>query len=117
MQFWDLVSRFALGGSMVSAFAALAETLKPKTFSGLFAAAPTVAVSSLALAFHRFGSSYVAHQARAMICGGLALVVYGCLCVWTTRRRSLPVWLGALLNWLAWFAVAGAGWACLSRLA
>ncbi len=116
MQASDLLLRFALGGTMVAALAAFAETLKPKTFAGLFSAAPTIAAVSLGLAFAHFGPSYFARQASAMMCGGLALVAYSCLCVWTTRRESLPVWAGALLNWLAWFAVAVVAWRFLLRL-
>jgi hypothetical protein len=61
-----LAWRFALGGSVVTSFAALAEVFKPKTFSGTFAAAPTVAVVSLAFAFDGHGSDYVGRLTRAM---------------------------------------------------
>lgn len=111
-----LAVRFALGGSVVAAFAALAEAFKPKTFSGTFAGAPTVAVVSLAFAFHEHGTAHVGRLARAMICGGFALLSYSCLCVWTTQRRTLPVWLGALLNWAAWFAIAFVAWCFLESM-
>jgi hypothetical protein len=114
---WDLACRFALGGFVVATFAALAELFKPKTFACTFAAAPTVAAISLAFAFHEKGPIYVGTMARAMLLGGLALFVYGCLCVWTTQRRALPVWLGALLNWTAWFAIAFVAWSFLSKVA
>ncbi|HEX3854430.1 MAG TPA: DUF3147 family protein [Polyangiaceae bacterium] len=112
---WSLVTRFVLGGSVVASFAALAEVFKPKTFSGTFAAAPTVAAVSLAFAFHRQGAESVARLTTAMSFGGAALFVYGCLCVWTAQRRALPVWLGALLNWGAWLVVAFIAWSILTR--
>jgi hypothetical protein len=112
----DLAFRFALGGSVVAAFAALAEVFKPKTFSGTFAAAPTVAAISLAFAFRAHGSDYVGQLARAMTLGGFALFVYGCLCVRSTKQRSLPVWAGAVLNWAAWFVIALVAWTVLTRL-
>jgi hypothetical protein len=36
----DLILRFVIGGIVVSAFAALGDVLKPKSFAGLFGAAP-----------------------------------------------------------------------------
>jgi hypothetical protein len=115
-EFGTLAVRFALGGVVVASFAALAEVFKPKTFSGTFAGAPTVAVVSLAFAFHGQGDAQVGRLARAMLCGGFALFSYGCLCVWTTQRRGLPVWLGALLNWAAWFAIAFVAWSFLESV-
>lgn len=95
---------------MVSAFATIAEGLQPKTFAGLFGAAPSVALASLALAFHQNGAAYVATEALGMLAGGGALIVYGCLCVFATKRRSIPVWLGAALSWAAWLAAALGPW-------
>jgi hypothetical protein len=107
----DLLVRFALGGAIVSAFAAVGEVFEPKTFSGLFGAAPSVAIASLSLAFARQGPSYAAVEARSMIAGAVALFAYSGASVLTTRRRSLPVWLGAVAALLAWVAVAAALWA------
>jgi Protein of unknown function (DUF3147) len=107
----ELALRFALGGLTVSAFATLAETLKPKTFSGIFGAGPSVAIASFALAFHERGAHYVTSEARAMVAGALALAIYASLCVFSAKRRQLPVWLGAGIGWVAWIAAAGAIWA------
>jgi hypothetical protein len=41
--------RFLAGGIAVSAFAALADALRPKSFSGLFGAAPSIALATLVL--------------------------------------------------------------------
>ena len=98
--------RFLLGGLIVSVFAAIGEAFKPKTFSGLFGAAPSVALASLALAFHQHGATHVATLARWMIVGALALFVYCAVCVVIVRRARLPVWLEAAAAWFAWAAVA-----------
>ena len=37
----DLILRFLIGGVVVSAFAALGDMVKPKSFAGLFGAAPS----------------------------------------------------------------------------
>lgn len=102
----DLAVRFVLGGLVVSAFAAIGTLFKPPTFSGLFGAAPSVAIASLALADHQHGAGYVAIEARSMVLGGVALAAYSAACVVLTRRHHLPVWLGAGLAWIAWGAVA-----------
>jgi hypothetical protein len=43
----QLLFRFAVGGIMVALFAFLADLLKPKSFAGLFGAAPSVALATL----------------------------------------------------------------------
>lgn len=105
--------RFLLGGAVVSLFAVTAETLKPKTFAGLFGAAPSVAIATLALAYCKQGGDHVAIEGRSMLIGSAALLVYSAACVAMTKRKEVPVWLGALLNWTAWAAVAFGCWAAL----
>ena len=102
----ELVIRFLLGGAVVSAFAATGELFKPKTFSGLFGAAPSVAIASLALAFHQHGADYVRTEAKGMLLGSVAMLVYCVACVVVAKRRHLPMWLAAGLAWIAWFAAA-----------
>ncbi|HTL37162.1 MAG TPA: DUF3147 family protein [Kofleriaceae bacterium] len=102
----ELLVRFLLGGIVVSAFAAIGELFKPKTFSGLFGAAPSVAIASLGLAFHKHGADYVRTQAKAMLLGSVAMLLYCTLCVAIAKRKQVPIWLGAGLSWIAWFAAA-----------
>ena len=45
----ELFLRFAIGGIVVSAFAVLGDSFKPKSFAGLFGAAPSLALATLAL--------------------------------------------------------------------
>jgi hypothetical protein len=44
-----MLFRFLIGGVVVSAFSALGDILKPKSLAGLFGAAPSVALATLAL--------------------------------------------------------------------
>ena len=46
----DAVVRFVVGGLAVSAFSVLGDILRPKSFAGLFGAAPSIALATLALA-------------------------------------------------------------------
>ncbi len=75
----ELLIRFFIGGVVVSAFALLGEALKPKSFAGLFGAAPSVALATLGLAIIQHGRAYVSEQARSMMLGALAFGLYACL--------------------------------------
>jgi uncharacterized membrane protein (GlpM family) len=106
----ELALRFVLGGIIVSLFAVTGEMFEPKTFAGIFGAAPSVALATLALASWKHGGEYVATEAQSMLLGSFALFVYGAACVATTRRRELPVCVGGVLAWGAWGAVAFGLW-------
>ena len=95
--------RFIIGGCAVSLFAVLGDLLRPKSFAGLFGAAPSVALATLGLAFAKEGPSYVALEGEAMILGALALAIYSfVVCHLLARFHvsallatsvSLPLWL------------------------
>jgi hypothetical protein len=109
----DMLLRFLIGGAVVSAFAALAELFEPKTFAGLFGAAPSVAIATLSLTYVGLGPSATGTSARWMVVGTAALFVYGSCCVWVCRRQRIPVWLGAVASWLVWGVTAYALWLAL----
>lgn len=111
--FGDLLLRFLIGGATVSAFAAIGEAFAPKSFSGLFGAAPSVAIATLALAFSHDGGTEVVASATWMLVATLAMFAYASACIALTRRHHVPVWAAAFGSWIVWFAVAGASWLCL----
>jgi hypothetical protein len=101
----DLILRFVIGGSVVSAFAALSDVLKPKSFAGLFGAAPSIALATLGLTIAANGKMYAATEARSMIAGALVFFLYAYLCSWLMLRRKLKamvVTISALGAWLAY---------------
>jgi hypothetical protein len=102
----ELVARFVLGGAIVSAFALLGTIFKPKTFAGLFGAAPSVGIATLGLAFYQKGAGYAGIEARAMVCGTLGMLGYCVTCIALAKRPGVPVWLAAALAWLIWLALA-----------
>lgn len=102
----ELLTRFALGGAIVSVFSVAGSVFQPKRFAGVFGAAPSVAIVTLALAFAHGGADQVRLQGRAMLCGAVAMLVYCAACIALTRREHLPVWLAAGLSWISWLAVA-----------
>lgn len=106
----ELAMRFVLGGLIVSLFSVFAEMCHPKTFAGIFGAAPSVALVTLGLAFHKDGARYVAIEARSMLVGAVALTIYSSYCVATSKQPKIPVWLGAAIGWAVWFAVSFGLW-------
>ena len=65
--------RFLAGGIAVSAFAALGDTLRPKSFAGLFGAAPSIALATLLITLSQKGAPFAAVEGRSMILGAFAL--------------------------------------------
>lgn len=99
----EYVVRFLVGGLVVSAFAMLGDILRPKSFAGLFGAAPSVALATLGIAVYRHGAGYAAQQTWAMTAGALALAVYGvvvCQLLIRARLRAAPATLLSLVVWL-----------------
>jgi hypothetical protein len=99
----EYVIRFLAGGLVVSAFAMLGDLLRPKSFAGLFGAAPSVALTTLGIAVYQHGAGYAAMQTQAMIAGAVALAVYSgvvCHLLVRARLRALPATLLSLIVWL-----------------
>jgi|SRR5579859_766498 len=97
-----MLIRFLIGGTVVTVFSVLADVLRPKGFAGLFSAAPSVALATLTLAVTHEGAGYAALEARSMLAGEVALVVYALCCVYFLRvrhRRSAVIALSMLGVW------------------
>jgi len=100
----EYVIRFLVGGVIVSAFAMLGDLLRPKSFAGLFGAAPSVALATLGVAVVVHGADYAAVQSRSMISGAVALSLYSatvCQLLMRLQMRALPASLLAISVWLA----------------
>jgi uncharacterized membrane protein (GlpM family) len=106
----DFLFRFLVGGLVVSAFAALGDVLKPKSFAGLFGAAPSVAIATLALTISKQGTGYAAIEANSMLAGAIAFFVYACCVSWVLKRCQVSVIVAASLLLLAWFSTALVVW-------
>jgi hypothetical protein len=106
----QILIRFVVGGAVVSIFALVGDLLKPKSFAGLFGAAPSVALATLGLTVAIEGAPYAAIEARSMIAGAVALFTYASLVSWILmeyRFKARWVTLGAMP---VWFAVAFGLW-------
>jgi uncharacterized membrane protein (GlpM family) len=98
--------RFIVGGLFVSAFAVLGDILKPKSFAGLFGAAPSVALATLVLTIHSQGRFFAAAEARSMIFGAIAFFVYACAVCQIIMRYKLSASIVASASILIWLVVA-----------
>jgi hypothetical protein len=99
----EFITRFAIGGVIVSLFAVIAEVFRPKSFAGLFAAAPSVALTTLGIAIAQHGKDYAAVEAHSMILGAAAFLLYAAVASWVLMRyktRALAATLGLLPFWL-----------------
>lgn len=98
-----ILIRFFVGGAVVSAFAIIGDLLKPKSFAGLFGAAPSVALATLGLTIATEGTSYAATEARSMMAGAIAFTAYASSVSWVMMRysvKALWVTIGAIPLWL-----------------
>ncbi len=102
----EYVVRFLVGGVVVSAFAILGDVLRPKSFAGLFAAAPSVALATLGIALYRHGADYAALQSRAMTAGAIALAIYSVVVCHLLVRARLQAAPATLLSLVVWLIVA-----------
>lgn len=99
----EYLVRFLVGGAVVSVFAMLGDVLRPKSFAGLFGAAPSVALATLGMAVYQHGSNYAAMLSYSMMAGAVALALYSvvvCHLLVRTRLSALPATVLALLPWL-----------------
>src|ERR1700691_451293 len=96
------VTRFLLGGLIVSAFAVIGDVLRPKGFAGLFGAAPSVALATLTLTLIAEGKQYAALEARSMVAGAAAFLAYALACTYFMAKkhvRAAPTTVAALPVW------------------
>ena len=94
--------RFVVGGIIISLVASLGDVLRPKGFAGLFGAAPSVALATVALTVVTQGKDFAAMEARSMLIGASAFVLYGIACVYLMaikRIKAAYASIGALSVW------------------
>jgi hypothetical protein len=101
------------GGTLVVAFAALGELVRPRGLAGIFAAAPSVALASLGVTSLATGSASAASQATAMLAGAAALMTFCLFGIESVRRFGAL--RGSIAASFTWFAVAIGLWAVVLR--
>ena len=111
----QLLIRFIVGGAVVSFFAAFGDAVKPKSFAGLFAAAPSVAMAALGLTIMTKGKLLVAAEARSMILGAIALFLYAGSAMRLMLKCKMDAAPAAILALTAWMTCALGAWYVLLR--
>jgi Protein of unknown function (DUF3147) len=104
----EVALKAAGGGVFVLLFAALAQTLSPKRFAGILAAAPSVAIAGLLVTVQFSDVTDAVASLRGMAVGAASFVAY-CLVVVPLCRR-LGTWRGSAAALTVWGAVAAAGY-------
>jgi len=92
------------GGTLVVVFSVLSDALKPKIFAGIFAAAPSIALTSLVITVLTTGPSKAAISSRGMIAGAVGMIAYCVAASFLVERfGAIP---GSVLAWGAWTVAA-----------
>jgi uncharacterized membrane protein (GlpM family) len=102
-----------VGGLAVVAFSLIGQAGHPKRFAGIFAAAPSVALASLALTVLAKGPEATVPYAQGMLIGSAGMFAYCVASLFLINR--LHALVGSLLAWLAWLAVAGGLYLAVGR--
>jgi len=84
----EILVRFLIGGVAVSFFSVLGDVFKPKSFAGLFGAAPSVALATLGIALVTEGTQYAATEASSMMAGSIAFFAYSSVVSWILMHRA-----------------------------
>jgi hypothetical protein len=103
---FEYLLRFVVGGVAVSVFAALGDIVRPKSFAGLFGAAPSIALATVLIALAQKGAPFVAVEGRSMIAGAFALAAYSWTVCVLLKKFMMSSRTATILALVVWFAVA-----------
>ena len=107
-----LAIKVLAGGTFVVLFSLIAEVLKPKSFSGLFSAAPSVALASLLLTALDRGPMGDLLYAAGMIAGSVGMIAC-CVAAGLATRRLGPIGASAVA-WATWLVFGTAAYLLLT---
>lgn len=110
LEIGEFLARFLIGGAIVSFFAVLAEMFRPKSFAGLFGAAPSIALATIGITIAHHGKTYASLEARSMIFGALAFLLYAACVSWMLLRLKQRALTATIALMPVWFAASCAFW-------
>jgi hypothetical protein len=101
------------GGLFVVAFALIGEIATPKRFSGVFSAAPSIALANLIVIALAKGGSEAQRQSTGMIVGAIAMTIACAIGVLLLRRYQAL--RGSLAICGTWLVLAEVGYVAVLR--
>jgi uncharacterized membrane protein (GlpM family) len=102
----EYIFRFVVGGAVVSFFAVLSEMLRPKSFAGLFSAAPSIALATIGITIAHQGKAYAAIESRSMVLGAIGFFAYASACSWFLMHKKVPALTATSALLPLWFGVS-----------
>jgi hypothetical protein len=102
----DYLLRFLIGGLAVSLFAVLGDILRPKSFAGLFSAAPSIALATIGVTIAHHGTAYAATESRSMVLGAVGFFAYASACSWLLMRKKVRALTATSALLPVWFVVS-----------
>ena len=87
-------------------FAAFGDAVRPKSFAGLFGAAPSIALATILITLSQKGGPFAAVEGRSMIAGAFALAAYSWTVCVLLKKFMMPSWAATTAAFIVWFAVA-----------
>lgn len=108
------VVRFLAGGALVCLFALISDIYRPKRFSGLFSAAPSVLVAGVAVTLVAERAGEAVLTAEGAIAGALGMIAYCLVAVPLIRRFKALA--GSALALGVWLAVALCAYAVIAKV-
>jgi hypothetical protein len=93
-----------IAGTLVVVFALISAAVGPKSFAGIFGAAPSIALASLTITVLHSGVAAGRMQSYSMIFAAFAMVAYCVTAVITVDRYGAL--RGSVLAYGSWVAVA-----------
>jgi hypothetical protein len=112
----ELLARFLIGGVIVSLFAVLAEMFRPKSFAGLFGAAPSIALATIGITVAAHGKTYAALEARSMIFAAIAFLAYAACVSQVLVRVRMRALFATVALMPVWFAASAAFWLIVRKI-
>jgi hypothetical protein len=106
----ELVTRFLIGGVVVSLFALISDLLRPKSFAGLCGAAPSIALATIGLTIAKSGAQYASIEARSMVLGAAGFLAYALAVSYVLARYKPSTLLATISLMPIWAATSFGLW-------
>lgn len=111
----EMVARFLIGGIIVSLFSAIAEIVRPKSFAGIFGAAPSIALATLGITVAEHGRVYAATETRSMLLGAVGFLLYAAVTSHLLMRYRTSALASTIALLPLWFATSFGLWFVIIR--